>query len=259
MKRSGRNPQHEPRSFSKQRRPQAMIFMKSLREQVYEFLRKELTEGKLLPGSSVNLTEISKQLGISKTPLRDALIQLESEGFVTISPRRGIYVNRLTIDEIRHIYEIVGSLEATALLSTFDRLDKSHTDRMRQLNVAIKNALDKRDYSTYYERNIDFHNVFLELSDNETLRRIVMTMKRRLYDFPRRGYIAEWEENNCEDHARLIEAIEMRDAEGAAGLWRGVHWSFESNEKFIREFYFRDGDQKQLPEKGIREARKGAT
>lgn len=66
-----------------------MIYVKSLREQVYEFLRKELTEGKLIPGSSVNLTEISEQLGISKTPLRDALIQLEAEGFVTIAPGAG--------------------------------------------------------------------------------------------------------------------------------------------------------------------------
>ncbi len=236
-----------------------MIYMKSLREQVYEFLRKELTEGKLLPGSSVNLTEISKHLGISKTPLRDALIQLESEGFVTISPRRGIYVNTLTLDEIRHIYEIVGSLETTALLSVFHKLDKSHTDRMKQLNLAIKNALDQQDYSTYYERNIDFHNVFLDLSDNEPLRRIVMTMKRRLYDFPRRGYIAEWEENNCEDHAHFVKAIEKGDADGAAGLWRDVHWSFEAYEKFIREFYFRDGDQEQPPDKGIRETKKGAS
>ena len=235
-----------------------MIYVKSLREQVYEFLSKELAEGKLRPGSSVNLTEISKELGISKTPLRDALIQLESEGFVTISPRRGIYVNRLTLDEIRHIYEIVGSLETTALLSVFHKLDKSHMDRMKQLNVAIKTALDQEDYSTYYERNIEFHNVFLELSDNEPLLRIVATMKRRLYDFPRRVYIAEWEENNCEDHAHFIKAIEMGDAEGAVGVWRDVHWSFESYEKLIREFYFRDGDQEQPPDKGIRETKKGA-
>ncbi len=220
-----------------------MIYVKSLREQVYEFLRKELTEGKLIPGSSVNLTEISEQLGISKTPLRDALIQLEAEGFVTIAPRRGIYVNTLTSDEIRHIYEIVGALETTTLLAVFDRLDKSFTDRMRQLNAAIKDALEQRDYGTYYERNIDFHNTFLSLSDNEPLLRIVMTMKRRLYDFPRRGYIAEWEQSNCEDHAHLIAAIEKGDAHGAAVIWRDFHWSFAANEKYIREFYFRDSER----------------
>lgn len=228
-----------------------MIYVKSLREQVYELLRKELTEGKLLPGSAVNLTEISAQLGISKTPLRDALIQLEVEGFVTISPRRGIYVNRLSIDEIRHIYEIVGSLETTVLISVFRRLDKSHTKRMKQLNVAIKQALDCKDYSTYYERNIEFHNVFLDLSDNQPLRNIVMTMKRRLYDFPRRGYIAEWEQHNCDDHAHFVKAIEKGDADGAAGLWKDVHWSFDVYERFIREFHFSDGEP-EGPVKGMR-------
>jgi len=235
-----------------------MIFAKSLREQVYEFLRKELTEGKLIPGSSVNLTELSEQLGISKTPLRDALIQLEAEGFVTIAPRRGIYVNTLTLDEIRHIYEIVGSLETTALLSVFDKLDKFHTDRMRQLNDAIKTALEQQDYGTYYERNIDFHNAFLELSDNEPLLRIVMTMKRRLYDFPRRGYISEWEQSNCEDHVHLIAAIEKGDADGAAVIWREVHWSFEANEKYIREFYFRDSAREQASDEELNAGRKGA-
>jgi DNA-binding GntR family transcriptional regulator len=69
----------------------------SLREQVYHFFRQQMQSGMLAPGASINLNEISKKLAISKTPLRDALIQLETEGFVTILPRRGIIVNKLPL------------------------------------------------------------------------------------------------------------------------------------------------------------------
>ncbi len=85
--------------------------LKSLREQVYEYLKIQLNEGKLEHGAFLNLNAISAEMGISKTPLRDALFQLEAEGFVTIYPRRGVKVNVLSLEKIRNIYQILGGLE----------------------------------------------------------------------------------------------------------------------------------------------------
>lgn len=219
-----------------------MINQKSLREQVYEFLRTELHKGEILPGSSFNLSQMSQQLGVSKTPLRDALLQLEVEGFVTISPRRGVYVNTLTLDDIRHCYEIVGALETAAILSVFNQFKDSHIEEMRNVNTEISSALDVEDFERYYRLNIDFHNAFLKLSGNEPLRRIITPMKQRLYDFPMRGYIKEWEERNCNDHEGLIDAIQRGDRASAETVWRDVHWSFSAQEKFIRRFYlFEEG------------------
>ena len=90
--------------------------LKSLKEQVYDYLRVQMNEGRLRPGAFLNLNDISRELGMSRTPLRDALFQLESEGFVTIFPRRGVVVNTLTLEKIRNIYEILGALESAALL-----------------------------------------------------------------------------------------------------------------------------------------------
>lgn len=215
-----------------------MINPKSLREQVYEFLRQELSNGNLVPGSSINLSEISQQLGISKTPLRDALIQLEVEGFVTISPRRGFFVNRLSLDEVRHCYEIVGALETAVILSNFDRIDGNRIAKMKWLNVGLRTALERNDFEAYYELNLAFHGVFLELSDNVALRRMVEATKQRLYDFPRRGYIRTWELENCNEHERLIGALEKGDRDLVKTVWMEGHWSFSAQEKFIRRFYF---------------------
>ncbi len=173
-----------------------MLNTKSLREQVYEYLRDEINNRKLLPGATININEISQQLGISKTPLRDAIIQLEIEGFVTILPRRGVTVKKLTLQEVKDSYQIVGALEGSVILNVFDRIGKSHISRMEKINAKQIKALDRKEYDRYYKLNLDFHNVFLDLSENKSLKNIVTPYKQRLYDFPRRGYIKEWELNN---------------------------------------------------------------
>jgi DNA-binding GntR family transcriptional regulator len=211
--------------------------IKSLREQVYEYLRNAMNRGGLLPGSSINPSQMSQQLGISKTPLRDALIQLETEGFVTILPRRGVIVNKLSLQDIKNSYEIVGALEAAVIVSVFEELNSSRIAKMKQLNLEMKAAIKRGDFDSYYQQNLRFHNVFLELSGNEALLRLVMPIKQRLYDFPRLGYIKEWELNNCNEHQQFIELIEKDDCNGAASIMRDVHWSFSVQEKYIKQFY----------------------
>lgn len=211
---------------------------KSLREQVYEFLRAELHSGRLVPGSAINLSLICTRLGISKTPLRDALLQLDTEGFVTISPRRGVFVNKLTLDEIRHSYEIVGALESAVITSVFDLFRQSHLEKMRWINSNLRAALEREDYENYYQLNIAFHRVFHDLSDNVMLQRIITPIQQRLYDFPRRGYLKGWELSNCEDHQVFMEAIEKRDLAAAINVWKNVHWSFQVYKSYIRQFYF---------------------
>ncbi len=235
-----------------------VINQKSLREQVYDFLREELRRGKLIPGAAIDLNAISQELGISKTPLRDALLQLDTEEFVTISPRRGVYVNRLTLEDIRNYYEIIGSLETAAILTVFDTIHPLHIEKLKLLNRSLCAALKKNDWQEYYQDNILFHEVFLERSHNTALKRIIAPMKQRLYDFPRRGYIKEWEQANCGDHARLIEAFEGQDRDEAVRVWRDVHWSFPAQEAFIRRFYFPEaGDAREAPAR--RSSRKSAT
>ncbi len=215
-----------------------LLDVRSLREQIYGYLRAEMHHGRLLPGSFIKLNEISKKLGISKTPLRDAIIQLECEGLVTILPRRGVLVNKLSIQDIKNMLEIAGALEGAVILSVFDKFGPSHIAEMKRLNNEMISAISREDYDSYYKLNISFHDVFLDLSENTALKQIVMPLKQRLYDFPRRTYIKEWELINCREHSRFIEHIEKGERNQAATLMQDSHWSFKAYEKFIRQFYF---------------------
>jgi DNA-binding GntR family transcriptional regulator len=228
---------------SHQHNSSGLLELRPLREQVYDYLRAEMQSGRLLPGSFIKLKEISEKLGISKTPLRDAVIQLECEGFVTILPRRGVQVNKLTIQDIKNILEILGALESAVITSVFSKFDASHIATMRELNNKMISAVHAEDFQSYYELNLSFHDIFLQLSENDTLKQIAVPLKQRLYDFPRRTYIKEWELLNCQEHSKFIEHIENGECQLAADVMRESHWSFEAYEKFIRRFYFGSDDR----------------
>ena len=215
-----------------------ILNVKSLKEQVYDYLRDQLRSGQILPGSAINLDETSRKLGVSRTPLRDALLQLESEGFVTIYPRRGVIVNLLSLGDIRNYYQIIGALESTAILQAFDKIGENDLRAMEGIIEDMKKAIGSDDFDLYYEKNLALHDVYLALCGNENLVRIVRTLKRRLYDFPRqRGFIKEWELASLAEHKELLQLLKLRKAAEAAAYIRDIHWSYEVQERYINRYY----------------------
>jgi DNA-binding GntR family transcriptional regulator len=212
---------------------------RSLREQVYEYLRDEMTRGGLQLGAFLDLNDLARRLGISRTPLREALLQLESQGFITVLPRRGFRLNSLTLDDIRHYYEIIGALESAALKLVGPLLGEPDFLRMRQLDAAMAEAVAAGDFDRYYELNLAFHDIYLGRSDNKRLLAQVRLLKQRLYDWPRReGMVKSWEEHSVGEHEKFIRLLEQRHIQEAAVYLQDVHWSFSVQEKFIHAYYF---------------------
>ena len=217
-----------------------ILNIKSLKEQVYDYLREQLRSGDILPGTAINLDETSRKLGVSRTPLRDALLQLESEGFVTIYPRRGVIVNVLSLQDIKDYYQIIGALESAAVLQAFDRIGEKEIQDMEELTEGMQKAIEADDFDLYYEKNLALHDVYLSLCGNENLVRIVRTLKKRLYDFPRqKGFVREWEMASIAEHAELLRLLKQRKAAEAAAFVRDVHWSYRVQERYIDQYYRR--------------------
>lgn len=223
----------------KHRPPHPAVMTRSLREQVYDFLRAEMAKGGLQPGEFLDLNELADQLGVSRTPLREALLNLEAQGFVTVLPRRGFRLNELTLDDIRHFYEIIGALEATALRTVGVRLSPNDFARMRALDAEMTSAVAARDFDHYYRANLAFHDVYLALCDNARLVSHVQLLKRRLYDWPRRQSMMQaWEEHSVVEHEEFLSLLERGDIEAAADHLQHVHWSFTVQERYIHAYYF---------------------
>jgi len=209
----------------------------SLREQVYTYLRKQMSLGALFPGSTINIGKIASQLGISKTPLRDALIHLEVEGFVKILPRRGVCVNALAIWDVKNAYDAIGMVEASIVLNNFDKITPSHILQLEKLNKIMIQDVEKNDFTRLFMTNLQFHDVYLDISDNELIKKFILPIKQRLYDFPRQNYIKEWEMKNCEEHQQFIHYLKQKNPDQAAKVLKDVHWSFEYQKNFIKKFY----------------------
>lgn len=217
---------------------QPIFNIKTLKEQVYEYLRAQIRKGDLRPGAVIDLDETSRKIGVSKTPLRDALFQLEAEGFVTIQPRRRIIVNPLTFEDIQEYYEIIGSLESTALRLAFGRFQPSCVKHMEELVTRMQQAFDDHDYDVYYEQNLRFHQEILDRCGNTRLVQAVTTLKKRLYDFTRqKELMVEWENSSIGEHRQLVELIKQGRRDAAADFIRDVHWSYQVQEKFIGIYY----------------------
>ncbi|MBU0926629.1 MAG: GntR family transcriptional regulator [Spirochaetes bacterium] len=210
-----------------------------LREQVYLYLKRLLNEGKLKPGAFLDLRAIGEDLGFSRTPLRDALLRLEAEGFVTIHPRRGVVINPLDLRTIRNSYQILGALEAAAILEASGIYSAKDADMMLSLNSRMADSLSRNNFNDYYAANVAFHDVYISMSENVELKRMSRILKERLYDFPRReGYLSQWELASIEEHEALVSALRAREFDAAAALVRDVHWSFKVQERFIMAYYF---------------------
>ena len=223
----------------------SVVATRSLREQVYDYLRAQMASGGLQPGAFLDLNELADRLGVSRTPLREALLNLESQGFVTVLPRRGFQLNELALDDIRHFYEIIGALEASALRTVGYSLTPADFAHMRALDDQMKTAVAARDFDRYYAANLAFHDVYLARSDNRRLVAQVHLLKQRLYDWPRRHSMMQaWEQHSVVEHEEFLTLLERGNIDAAADHLQHVHWSFTVQEQYIRAYYGaqREGD-----------------
>ena len=216
-----------------------------LRKQVYDYLREQMVSGRLKAGDFINQAELISRLGVSRTPLRDSLMQLEAEGFVSIIPCRGVQIRPLTRDAIRNIYQISGALEAAAFEQAFPGMEQERLDELVELVAETEVRMSQGDFEACSGNNQLFHEKILELCDNEELLKMLRCSRERLYRFPggaTRDFsaaedLASWEKEYWEQHRKIIDIFRTGTARELGDYMRYVHWDFEGAEDRIAAFY----------------------
>jgi DNA-binding GntR family transcriptional regulator len=217
-----------------------------LRKQVYDYLRELLISGRLKAGDFINQAELTATLGISRTPLRDSLMQLEAEGFVSIIPCKGVRINPLTRDAVKNIYQIAGALEAAAFESVFHLVTKERLNELEELTRKTESLMERGDFGLCHENNVAFHETILELCDNGELLKMLRRSRQRLYHFPgvrtpdlstAAVKLTSWEREYWAQHHRIIALFREGTPREVADYIRYVHWDFEGVEDRIALFY----------------------
>ncbi|AJK45803.1 transcriptional regulator, GntR family [Burkholderia plantarii] len=192
-----------------------------LHDTVVEHLRNFIVEGALEPGQKLNEREICEMLGISRTPLREALKVLESEGLVDIAPNRGASVSKMSEAEIRETFELMSGLEAFSGELACERITEAEVDEIKALHYAMLACRAQHDLAGYYSRNRAIHDCINLAARNAALRQTYLAINRRLQALRfRSNFEAAKLDRAVDDHGEMIEALEARDGRRLAAILR---------------------------------------
>lgn len=193
----------------------------NLSEAVYEVIREWLINETLMAGTKMKEEGIAKQLGVSRTPVREAIHKLEREGLVEIIPRYGTFIVSISPKDAQEIYDIRGALEALALRSGFSRIDKSKLLEMRELHKRCEEPVKKGDLDSFIEVDAKFHDLITKASGNDRLIRLMGNLKNQIrmsklesLSVPGRA------EKSLKEHENIISAVFEGDKEKAERLVR---------------------------------------
>lgn len=158
----------------------------NLTELAYLHIKRSILEGSLSEGTRLTEDNLAAQLGISKSPVREALNRLESDGLLTIEPRRGAYVRQFTLQEACELYELREVLEVHAV--GLAKITPAFLDELAANIVRMKRDLANRNTIAYVEEDIRFHNLIAAASGNQELRRVLENISQKTALFRSRTY-----------------------------------------------------------------------
>lgn len=215
----------------------------TIADKVHALLGREIAAGTYRPGERIHEKALAERLGISRTPIREALLRLETEGVVLCTSRRSYNVRILTAGDVREIYETLGILEGAAAAAVASTLGTADFEELERLNQLMAEAAAAPDLPAFGRWNRQFHHVFLDRLDNTVLRETCDHVRGPLYTFPvHPGSLAAWLGKSVEEHREIIRLALARDAAALGTYFREVHWSYELNERYITDAFDREGE-----------------
>jgi DNA-binding GntR family transcriptional regulator len=196
-----------------------------LREIVYEELKRQILIGEIPPGTRMMEVELADEMGVSRTPVREAIRKLEKEGLVTIEPRKGAYASNISIKDMVDVLEVRQGLEAMAAALAAGRIDEEKKAELLEVVSQYREAVEAEDVEKIIHYDERFHSQIVAISGNKTLVQIFQTVQELALRF-RYIYYDDFNryESMPKEHQAIEEAIVSGDAE-AARIAAGDHVS----------------------------------
>ncbi|MDD1964813.1 GntR family transcriptional regulator [Pseudomonas putida] len=211
----------EPSGATPDPRLSLKVERQRLHDIVVEHLRSFITEGVLPPGTKLNERELCETLGISRTPLREALKVLAVEGLIDINPNRGASVSRMSEMEIRETFELMSGIEAFAGELACERITPQELEDIKALHYAMVVSKNQNDLPGYYQRNRAIHDMINLAARNTALRQVYLSLNRRIQAlrYLSNQQAPKWE-RALHDHEEMITALQARDGKRLSEILR---------------------------------------
>jgi DNA-binding GntR family transcriptional regulator len=188
---------------------------------VVQALEQDILAGVLRPGDRLDERQLGERFGLSRTPIREALLQLTASGLALSEPRRGTVVAAITLTELIEMFEVMVELEALCAQLAARRMTPPQIERLAARHEAAQPFVDAADHDGYYLANVQFHEALYAGARNAFLERQTLYLSRRLSPYrrlqlrrPRRLATSN------QEHALIIDAIRRADGDTAARIMR---------------------------------------
>ena len=187
-----------------------------LRDLVFITLREAILQGKLEPGERLMEIALANQLGVSRTPIREAIRKLEIEGLVINAPRRGAVFAEITLKDLRDVLEVRRNLENLAVKLACEKANEQDIRELKELHRSFISTLKNEDLTEVAQADVKFHDKIYEITDNKRLIQILSNLREQMYRY-RFEYIKDEIHRRVlvDEHAMIIEGIENKDVDKA--------------------------------------------
>ena len=208
-----------------------------LREIVYEELKRQILIGEIPPGTRMMEVELADVMGVSRTPVREAIRKLEKEGLVTIEPRKGAYASNISIKDMVDVLEVRQGLEGMAAAIASGKITEHQKADLLNVVEKYKAAVDSANLEEIIKYDEEFHSMIISISGNKTLMQVFSTVQELALRF-RYIYYDDFNryESMPKEHQLIEEAIMSGDAEKAR-VAAGDHVSK------LKEFILNEGEK----------------
>lgn len=188
----------------------------ALYQEVAERLRQRIFNHELTPGTWIDEQKLAEQYGISRTPLREALKVLASEGVVELKPRRGCYVTEISRQDMDDIFPLMAMLEGRCALEAVRRAKPADIRALKAIHERLEVAAKEGRIDAFFEANQEFHRLIQELANNRWLLSVIQDLRKvlklsRLHSLSLEGRLQQ----SLEEHRVIMAAFEGNDAERA--------------------------------------------
>ncbi|MCM1146202.1 MAG: GntR family transcriptional regulator [Clostridium sp.] len=202
-----------------------------LRDVVFNTLRKAILTGELKPGERLMEIHLANQLGVSRTPIREAIRKLELEGLVIMIPRRGAEVAQITEKSLKDVLEVRRALDALCAELACDRITEEGKRQLQKACNEFEKATVTKDATIIAQADVALHDIIVAATGNERLIQLVNNLAEQMYRY-RFEYIKDEDKHNhlVKEHRMIYDSIVRHDKEGAA---RAAKLHIDNQEKSI--------------------------
>jgi DNA-binding GntR family transcriptional regulator len=187
--------------------------------EVADLLREKIFNHELSPGSWIDEQQLTQLFGISRTPLREAIKVLASEGLITMKIRRGAYVTEVDITEIGQIFEVIALLEGQGVKKVAQQATDQELEILDSIHLKLEKAAADRDIDKFFELNQEFHDKVQEIGGNRWMRKVISDL-RQVLKLQRRNSLTKMGrlEQSLKEHRQILSAIISRKGDLAQEL-----------------------------------------